>query len=204
MAFELPPLPFAKDALEPFMSAKTLDFHHDKHHAAYVKTLNELIEGSTLAKESLDNLIRKTAKDEAKATIFNNAAQVWNHTFFWNCLKKGGGGKPSGDLAKRIDSDLGGYDKFAEEFKKAATTQFGSGWAWLVLDGNKLKVIKTPDAVNPLSQGQIALLAIDVWEHAYYLDFQNKRPDFVKTFLDHLVNWDYAARNLEARHALAH
>jgi len=204
MAFVLPPLPFSKDALEPHMSAKTLDFHHDKHHAAYVKTLNELVEGSPLAKESLDNVILATAKDQAKATIFNNAAQVWNHTFFWHCLKKGGGGKPSGELAKKIDSDLGGYDKFAEEFKQAGATQFGSGWAWLVLDGGKLKIVKTPDAVNPLSQGQIALLTIDVWEHAYYLDFQNKRPDFIKTFLDHLVNWDYAARNLEARHALAH
>jgi superoxide dismutase, Fe-Mn family len=204
MAFELPPLPFAYDALEPHMSKKTLEFHHDKHHAAYVKTLNELVEDSPLEKESLEDLIRTTAKDQAKATIFNNAAQVWNHTFFWNCLKKGGGGKPSGDLAKRIDADLGGYDKFAAEFAKAATTEFGSGWAWLVLDKGKLQIIKTSDAVNPLSQGKIALLAIDVWEHAYYLDYQNKRPDFVKAFLEHLVNWDYAARNLQAGHALAH
>jgi superoxide dismutase, Fe-Mn family len=204
MAFELPPLPFAKDALAPHMSAKTLEFHHDKHHAAYVKTLNDLIKDSPLEKKSLDELIVETAKDQSKATIFNNAAQVWNHTFFWNCLKKDGGGKPSGDIAKKIDGDLGGYDKFAEEFKKAAATQFGSGWAWLVLDGGKLKVIKTANAINPLSEGQVALLTIDVWEHAYYLDYQNQRPNFVATFLEHLVNWDYAARNLEARHALAH
>jgi Fe-Mn family superoxide dismutase len=203
MAFELPPLPFAKDALEPHMSAKTLEFHHDKHHAAYVTNLNNLVKDSPLAKESLDDVIKGTAKDESKTGIFNNAAQVWNHTFFWNCLKKGGG-KPTGDIAKRIDSDLGGYDKFVEHFKQAATTQFGSGWAWLVLEGGKVKVIKTPNAVNPLSQGQTALLTIDVWEHAYYLDFQNRRPDFVATFLDHLVNWDYAERNLQAGHALPH
>lgn len=203
MAFELPPLPFAYDALEPHMSKKTLEFHHDKHHAAYVTNLNNLVKDSPLAKESLDDVIKATAKDESKAGIFNNAAQVWNHTFFWNSLKKGGGGKPHGDLAKRIDSDLGGYDKFVEQFKQAAATQFGSGWAWLVLDGGKLKVEKTPNAVNPLSQGKLTLLTIDVWEHAYYLDFQNRRPDFVATFLEHLVNWEYAERNLQAGHALA-
>lgn len=205
MAFELPALPFAKDALEPHMSAKTLEFHHDKHHAAYVTNLNSQVKDTPLAKERLEDIIRATARDEAKSGIFNNAAQVWNHTFFWNCLKKGGGGKPTGEIAKRIESDLGGYEKFVEEFKRAATTQFGSGWAWLVLDeGGKLKVIKTPNAANPLSQGQVALLTIDVWEHAYYLDFQNRRPDFVTTFIDHLINWDYAQQNLEAKHALAH
>jgi Fe-Mn family superoxide dismutase len=202
MAVELPPLPFPKDALEPHMSARTLEFHHDKHHAAYVTNVNNLLKDSPLANESLEDIIKATAKDESKVGIFNNAAQVWNHTFFWNCLKKGGGGKPTGDIAKRIESDLGGYDKFVEHFKQAAATQFGSGWAWLVLDGGKVKVIKTPNAVNPLSQGQTALLTIDVWEHAYYLDFQNKRPDFIATFLDHLVNWDYAERNLQAGHAL--
>jgi superoxide dismutase, Fe-Mn family len=202
MAFELPPLPYSKDALAPHMSARTLEFHHDKHHAAYVTNLNNLTKDSPLAAESLDNIIKATAKDESKTGIFNNAAQVWNHTFFWNCMKPGGGGKPSGDLAKRIDADLGGYDKFLEHFKQAAATQFGSGWAWLVLDGGKLKVTKTPNAVNPLSQGHAALLTVDVWEHAYYLDYQNRRPDFVATFLEHLVNWDYAERNLQAGHAL--
>jgi len=204
MAFELPPLPFAMDALEPHMSARTLEFHHDKHHAAYVKTANDLVKGTPFENKPLEEVILAAAKDESKATIFNNTAQIWNHTFFWNCLKKGGGGKPSGDIAKRIDSDLGGYEKFVEEFKKAATTQFGSGWAWLVLDKGKLKIIKTPNAVNPLSQGSVALLTVDVWEHAYYLDFQNRRPDFVTSFIDHLINWDYVQRNLDAKHALAH
>ena len=204
MAFELPPLPFAMDALEPHMSARTLEFHHDKHHAAYVKTANDLVKGTPFENKPLEEVILAAAKDESKATIFNNTAQIWNHTFFWNCLKKGGGGKPSGDIAKRIDSDLGGYEKFVEEFKKAATTQFGSGWGWLVLDKGKLKIIKTPNAVNPLSQGSVALLTVDVWEHAYYLDFQNRRPDFVTSFIDHLINWDYVQRNLDAKHALAH
>ncbi|MGH6988934.1 MAG: superoxide dismutase [Stellaceae bacterium] len=202
MAFELPPLPFAKDALAPHMSARTLEFHHDKHHASYVNNLNNLTKDTPLASESLDNVIKATAKDESKTGIFNNAAQVWNHTFFWNSLKPGGGGKPAGDIAKRLEADLGGYDKFVEHFKQAAATQFGSGWAWLVLDGGKLKVTKTPNATNPLSQGQTALLTIDVWEHAYYLDYQNRRPDFIATYLEHLVNWDYAERNLQAGHAL--
>jgi superoxide dismutase, Fe-Mn family len=201
MAVELPALPFSKDALEPHMSAKTLEFHHDKHHAAYVTNLNNQIKDTPLANEELESIIKATAKDESKAGIFNNAAQVWNHTFFWNCLKQGGG-KPKGDIAKRIDSDLGGYDKFVEQFKQAGATQFGSGWAWLVLDGGKVKITKTPNAVNPLSQGQTALLTVDVWEHAYYLDFQNRRPDFLSTFIDHLINWDYAERNLQAGHAL--
>jgi len=197
MAFELPPLPFPKEALEPHMSAKTLEFHHDKHHQAYVTNLNNLIKDSPLERQPLEEIIRATAKDEAKAGIFNNAAQVWNHTFFWHCLTpKNGGGQPRGEIAKRIDQDLGGFDKFKEQFKQAATTQFGSGWAWLVLDGGKLKVTKTPNAVDPLSQGQTALLTIDVWEHAYYLDFQNRRPDFISTFLDHLANWDFAEQNL--------
>ena len=196
MAFELPPLPYPKDALAPHMSAQTLDFHYGKHHQAYVTTLNNLVKDSPLAKESLENIIKATAKDEAKAGIFNNAAQVWNHTFFWHCMKPNGGGKPTGDVAKQIDSAFGGFDKFKEEFKTAATTQFGSGWAWLIADGGKLKITKTPNAVDPLSQGQTALLTVDVWEHAYYLDFQNRRPDFVQTFIDHLINWDFVNANL--------
>ncbi|HUY68575.1 MAG TPA: superoxide dismutase [Alphaproteobacteria bacterium] len=196
MPFELPPLPFDKAALEPHMSAKTLDFHHGKHHAAYVNNLNNLTKDSPLGRESLENIIRATAKDDGKAGIFNNAAQVWNHTFFWNGMKPGGGGKPGGDIAKRIEADLGGYDKFAESFKQAAGTQFGSGWAWLVMDGGKLKVTKTANAANPLAQGTTALLTCDVWEHAYYLDYQNRRPDFVAAFLDKLVNWDFVNQNL--------
>ena len=196
MAFELPPLPYAKDALEPYMSARTLEFHHGKHHQAYVTNLNNLVKDTPMAKQSVEEIIRATAKDESKTGVFNNAAQVWNHTFFWNCMKPRGGGQPSGDLAKRLEQSFGGFDKFRDEFKQAAATQFGSGWAWLVADGGKLKVTKTPNAVNPMSQGQTALLTCDVWEHAYYLDFQNRRPDFVQTFLDHLVNWDFVAKNL--------
>lgn len=197
MAFTLPELPYPADALESGkMSAQTFSFHHDKHHAAYVNNLNKQIEGTELADKSLEEIITATFKDSSKAGIFNNAAQVWNHTFFWHCMKPGGGGQPSGALAEKINSDLGGYDKFKEEFKTAATTQFGSGWAWLVLDNGTLKVTKTGNAENPLANGQTALLTLDVWEHAYYLDFQNRRPDFIQNFLDHLVNWDFVAENL--------
>jgi Fe-Mn family superoxide dismutase len=203
MAFELPPLPYPKNALEPHMSAKTLEFHHGKHHKAYVETLNKLIHGTPLEQKPLEEIIRATAKDESKTQIFNNAAQVWNHTFFWHSMKPQGGGKPSGELAQAIERSFGGYDKFHKEFAEACASQFGSGWGWLIRERDRLKVIKTPDAVNPLSQGQVALLACDVWEHAYYLDFQNRRPDFVATFLDHLVNWDHVAHALkhEAEHA---
>jgi superoxide dismutase, Fe-Mn family len=196
MSFELPPLPFAKDALEPHMSARTLEFHYGKHHQTYVTTLNNLTKDTPLASQSLEQIIRATAKDESKTAIFNNAAQVWNHSFFWHSLKPKGGGKPEGDLAKRIDQSFGSLDKFHEQFKAAATGQFGSGWAWLTLEGGALKISKTANAVNPLSQGHTALLTCDVWEHAYYLDYQNKRPDFVQAFLEHLVNWDFAAENL--------
>jgi Fe-Mn family superoxide dismutase len=196
MAFELPPLPYDKSALEPHISAKTLEFHHGKHHQAYVTNLNNLVKDTPMANQSLEEIIKATAKDESKAGIFNNAAQVWNHTFFWNCMKPNGGGKPSGAIAQKIDQAFGGYDKFAEQFKNAAVTQFGSGWAWLVSDGSSLKITKTPNAVNPMAQGQKALLTVDVWEHAYYLDYQNRRPDFVQTFIDKLINWDFVAKNL--------
>jgi Fe-Mn family superoxide dismutase len=196
MAFELPPLPYDKSALEPYISARTLEFHHGKHHQAYVTNLNNLVKDTPMANQSLEEIIKATAKDESKAGIFNNAAQVWNHTFFWNCMKAKGGGKPSGAIAQKIDQAFGGYDKFAEQFKNAAVTQFGSGWAWLVSDGGTLKVTKTPNAVNPMAQGQKALLTVDVWEHAYYLDYQNRRPDFVQAFIDKLINWDFVAKNL--------
>jgi superoxide dismutase, Fe-Mn family len=196
MAFELPPLPYAKDALEPHMSAKTLDFHHGKHHQAYVTNLNNLLKDSPLAKESLEAIIKASAKDETKAGIFNNAAQAWNHTFFWNSMKPNGGGQPNGKVAQALEKAFGGLAGFQEQFKQAAATQFGSGWAWLVLDGGALKITKTPNAVTPLAQGQTPLLTCDVWEHAYYLDYQNRRPDFVQTFLDKLVNWDFVAKNL--------
>ncbi len=197
MAFELPALPYEKDALEPHMSAQTFEFHHGKHHNTYVVNLNGLLDGSDMAGKSLEEIIMATAGDSAKAGMFNNAAQVWNHTFFWNSMKPGGGGAPSGDLAAKIDSDLGGLDKFKEAFKQAGATQFGSGWAWLVVgDGGKLEIVKTPNAENPMTQGKTPLLTCDVWEHAYYLDYQNRRPDFLTAFLDNLVNWDFAAENL--------
>jgi Fe-Mn family superoxide dismutase len=197
MAFELPPLPFPKDALEPYMSANTLDFHHGKHHKAYVDTLNKLVEGKPEAGQSLEELIVATYHDDTKTPVFNNAAQVWNHTFFWQCLKKDGGGAPGGEVKKAIDHEFGSYEKFAAAFKEAATTQFGAGWAWLVFDAGKLKIVKTSNAVDPIAGGQAALLTCDVWEHAYYLDYQNRRPDFVGAFLEHLVNWEFVAANLQ-------
>ncbi len=199
MAVTQPPLPFAKDALEPYgMKAETFDYHYGKHHAAYVTNLNNLIKDTELDSKSLEEIITTSFKDPAKVGVFNNAAQVWNHTFFWNCLKAGGGGAPTGEVAERINKDFGSYDKFREEFKAAATTQFGSGWAWLVDDGGTLKVIKTPNAEDPLAHGQKALLTLDVWEHAYYIDFKNARPAFIDNFLDKLVNWDFVAHNLAA------
>lgn len=178
------------------MSANTFSFHHAKHHQAYVTNLNNLIKDTPLADKSLEDIIMATASDASKAGVFNNAAQVWNHTFFWNSMKPQGGGAPSGDLAAKIDAAFGSLAKFKDEFKAAAVGQFGSGWAWLVLDGSDLKIVKTGNAGTPMTSGQKALLTVDVWEHAYYLDYQNRRPDFVQTFLDHLVNWDFAAKNL--------
>ncbi len=198
MAFQLPDLPYSQDALEPHISANTLSFHYGKHHNAYVTNLNNLTKDSPLAEKSLEDVITETAGDPEKAGIFNNAAQVWNHTFYWNSMSPNGGGRPSGDLAARIDADLGGFEKFAESFKTAAATQFGSGWAWLVLNGGKLEVVKTGNADTPIAHGMTPLLTIDVWEHAYYLDYQNRRPDYIATFLEHLVNWDFAAANLAA------
>ena len=200
MAFELPPLPYPNDALEPYISAKTLEFHHGKHHKTYVDTLNRLVEGKPEEKQSLEEIIAATHHDDSKTTMFNNAAQVWNHTFFWNCMTKDGGGDPSAEIKRAIDHDFGSVDKFAKEFKEAAVTQFGSGWAWLVFDAGKLKVIKTANAVNPIAGGLAPLLTCDVWEHAYYLDYQNRRADFVQAFLEHLINWDFVARNLAQAH----
>ena len=198
MAFSLPPLPYAKDALAPHISANTLSFHYGKHHQAYVDNLNKLLGDSKLGDESLEKVIKEAAKDSAKTGVFNNAAQVWNHTFYWHSMKPAGGGAPKGEIARQIDKDFGGYDKFKEEFKQAGATQFGSGWAWLILDGGKLKVTKTGNADLPLAHGQQAILTMDVWEHAYYLDYQNRRPDYITTFLDKLVNWDFAEKNLSA------
>jgi Fe-Mn family superoxide dismutase len=196
MAISLPALPYAENALEPHYSAKTISFHYGKHHKTYVDNLNKLIAGTALESKSLEEIIMASAGDSSKAGLFNNAAQVWNHTFFWNCMRAGGGGRPKGDLAARIDSAFGGYEKFAEQFKAAAVGRFGSGWAWLVLDGGALKITSTANADTPMASKQTPLLTVDVWEHAYYLDYQNRRPDFVQAFLDHLVDWDFVAANL--------
>ena len=196
MAFELPPLPYPKNALEPHISERTMDFHHGRHHQAYVTNLNNLVKGSPMESQSLEELIKASHHDTSRTGVFNNAAQVWNHTFFWSSMKPHGGGTPSGDVAQAITRDCGGLDKFKDQFKAAAVGQFGSGWAWLIADGGQLKITATPNAVDPLAGGQTALLTCDVWEHAYYLDYQNRRPDFVQTFLDHLVNWDFVAQNL--------
>ncbi|HEY9728522.1 MAG TPA: superoxide dismutase [Chroococcales cyanobacterium] len=198
MAYELPPLPYAYDALDPYISAKTLEFHHDKHHAAYVTNYNKMVQDAGLADKSIEEVIKETYNDSSKSGIFNNGAQAWNHTFFWHSLKPGGGGAPTGNIAAKIDSDLGGYEKFKEDFKKAAATQFGSGWAWLVLDNGTLKIINSPNAVNPLALGHTPLLTLDVWEHAYYLDYQNKRPDFIDAFINNLINWDFVNQNMAA------
>lgn len=198
MAFEQSPLPYAVDALEPYgMKAETFEYHYGKHHKAYVDNLNNLIKDKPEYEgKSLEDVIRSSYGDPAKAGIFNNAAQVWNHTFFWNSLKPAGGGAPSGELAARIDAAFGSFDKFKEAFSTAAATQFGSGWAWLVEEAGTLKVTKTPNAEDPLVHGQKPLLTLDVWEHAYYIDFRNARPAFIKNFLDNLVNWEFAAKNL--------
>jgi superoxide dismutase, Fe-Mn family len=192
MAFSLPPLPYDKSALAPHLSEETLEFHYGKHHKAYVDNLNKLVDGKPEASKSLEDIIKTS-----EGGVFNNAAQIWNHTFYWNSIKPSGGGQPTGELAQAITRDFGSYEKFAEEFSTAGATQFGSGWAWLVLDKGKLAVTKTPNADLPLKHGQKALLTMDVWEHAYYIDFRNARPKYIETFLKHLVNWDFALANLK-------
>ena len=193
---ELPPLPYAPDALAPVISAQTMSFHYGKHHKAYVDNLNKLVAGTEHAETPLEKLIASVAGKADKAGMFNNAAQVWNHTFFWNSMKPGGGGAPTGAIAKAIDGAFGSYENFKKEFTNAAVTQFGSGWAWLVADKGAVKLVKTPNAETPLTQGVTPLLTIDVWEHAYYLDYQNRRPDFVGAVIDKLINWDFANANL--------
>jgi Fe-Mn family superoxide dismutase len=196
MAITLPELPYGKDALEPHISARTLEFHHGKHHKTYVDKTNGLIEGTDLADASLEEVIRQAAGDASKAGLFNNAAQVWNHSFYWQCMKPDGGGAPSGAVAGKIETDFGSFEKFAEEFKNAGFTQFGSGWAWLVVKDGKLEIMKTPNADTPLAHGIQALLTVDVWEHAYYLDYQNRRPDYLSAFVENLINWDFVNANL--------
>jgi Fe-Mn family superoxide dismutase len=194
--FTLAPLPYKEDALAPHISANTLSFHYGKHHKGYVDTLNKLIAGSELAGLSLEQLINETAGKADKAAIFNNAAQTWNHTFYWRSLRAKGGGEPPAALKQKIEATFGTVEACKKELATAATTQFGSGWAWLVLEGDKLKVVKTGNAENPLTRGAKPLLVIDVWEHAYYIDYQNRRADYVNAVLDKLVNWSFAADNI--------
>ena len=192
MEHTLPALPYAKDALAPHISAETLEFHHDKHHQAYVTNLNNLIKGTEYENLDLEAIVKKAPA----GGVYNNSAQVWNHTFFWNCMKPNGGGEPSGALADAIKAKWGSYDDFKKAFQASAVGNFGSGWTWLVkkADGS-VDIVNMGAAGTPLTTGDTALLCIDVWEHAYYIDYRNRRPDFVATFLDKLVNWDFAAKN---------
>jgi Fe-Mn family superoxide dismutase len=196
MAITQPGLPYDKDALEPHISARTLEFHYGKHHKAYVDKTNAMIEGTALAKADLETIIKETAGKADQAGLFNNAAQAWNHAFYWQCMKPGGGGAPTGAILEKINSDLGGYEKFAEALKNAGATQFGSGWAWLVLRNEKIEIMKTANAETPLAEGLTPLLTVDVWEHAYYLDYQNRRPDYLGAFVENLINWDFVNTNL--------
>jgi len=192
------PLPYADNALEPYLSAKTFSFHYGKHHKAYVDNANKMVAGTALAGKDPVEIIKSVAGKPDQAGLFNNAAQAWNHAFFWSCMKPQGGGEPAGALADAIVASFGSVDAFKKAFAEAAMTQFGSGWAWLVKDGAALKVVKTPNADTPLAHGQTPLLTVDVWEHAYYLDYQNRRKDFVDAFLANLVNWDFVAKQFGA------
>ena len=197
MSFELPSLPYANDALAPYMSAETLDFHHGKHHQTYVTNLNNLLKDHELQGSSLEDIVVKSSKDASMAGIFNNAGQHWNHILFWQCMKPNGGGSIPSELEGRLNSDFGSVEQFKEAFIQAGTTQFGSGWAWLAIDNGKLVVTKSPNASNPLVDGMKPILGCDVWEHSYYIDYRNKRPDYLKAFLDSLVNWEFVASQLD-------
>ena len=191
MAFELPALPYAQDALAPHISAETLEYHYGKHHQTYVTNLNKLVDGTEFENAALEDVILKS-----DGGLFNNSAQVWNHTFYWNSMSPSGGGAPTGEVADAINSAFGSYDEFKAKFAEAATTQFGSGWAWLVDSGSGLEIMKTSNADLPMKHSSKALLTIDVWEHAYYIDFRNARPNYISTYLDSLVNWDFVAQNM--------
>ena len=197
MTFELPSLPYASDALAPYMSSETLDFHHGKHHQTYVTNLNNLVKDTDMQDSSLEEIVVKSSKDPSMAGIFNNAGQHWNHILFWQCMKPNGGGSMPSELESRITSDLGGIDQFKEAFIQAGITQFGSGWAWLAIDNGKLVVTKSPNASNPLVDGMKPILGCDVWEHSYYIDYRNKRPDYLKAFLDSMVNWEFVTSQLD-------
>ena len=202
MSFTLEALPYALDALEPQISKETLEFHYGKHHQTYVDNLNKLVKGTETEKFSLEEIILKTYQNPQQAGIYNNAAQVWNHTFYWKSMKKNGGGViPQGDFKKQIEKDFGSVEKFTEKLKEAASTQFGSGWAWIVWNkgnGNgKIEVVKTSNAENPMNVGLTPLLTIDVWEHAYYIDYRNKRVAYIDVFVEKLINWNFAEENFK-------
>lgn len=196
MSVKLEALPYSMKALEPYISSRTLEFHYGKHHKAYVDNTNALVSATGFEEVDLETIISKTAGDVSKTTLFNNAAQVWNHSFYWKCMKENGGGTPAGEIAQKIIQEFGSYEKFTEQFKNAGVTQFGSGWVWLVLNGNRLEILKTQNADTPIAHGMKPLLTADVWEHAYYLDYQNRRPDYLRDFLEHLVNWDFVNSSL--------
>jgi len=197
MPHTLPALPYELDALEPHISRQTLEFHHGKHHAAYVNNLNKLVDGTDLDGKSIEDTITAVAGNSEKAGVFNNAAQVWNHSFYWQCIKPGGGGQPTGALADKINADFGSFEKFIEAFKAAGATQFGSGWAWVSVDNGNLVVESTPNQDSPLMAGRTPILGLDVWEHAYYLNYQNRRPDYIAAFWN-VINWDEVARRYAA------
>jgi Fe-Mn family superoxide dismutase len=196
MTITFPDLPFPENGVEPYISSRTLSFHHGKHHKAYVDNANKLVQGTDLSDAPVEDIITATAGNPSKTGLFNNAAQAWNHAFYWQCMRPGGGGKPTGAIAKLIESDLGGYEKFKESFISAGMTQFGSGWAWLVRKEGKVEVWKSSNADTPLAHGFTPLLTVDVWEHAYYLDYQNKRADYLNAFVDYLINWDFVSKRL--------
>lgn len=195
--FILPELPFAKDSFAPHFSSETFDYHHGKHHQTYVTNLNNLLQNNqSLAGKSLEEIIKISSNDSALAGVFNNAAQVWNHTFFWYSIKPNGGGKPSGKMLEQLNKDFGSFENFTTEFKQAAVSQFGSGWAWLVWHEDKLQIVKTANAETPITKNIKPLLACDVWEHAYYIDYRNKRPDYVSIYIEHMINWEIAEKRL--------
>ena len=197
MSFELPKLDYANNALSPIMSEETLDLHHGKHHQTYITNLNNFIKDTDMADKSLENIILESSKDKAKAGIFNNASQHWNHNLFWKCMKPSGGGKIPPKLEKRIVDDLGSVEQFKKDFIQAGTTQFGSGWCWLSINNGKLVVTKTANAANPLIENMKPILGCDVWEHSYYIDYKNRRPEYLNNFVEKLINWEYVESLLD-------
>ena len=197
MTFTLPKLDYAKSALSPIMSEETLDLHHGKHHQTYITNLNNFIKDTNLANKSLEEIVQESSKDKSKSGIFNNASQHWNHNLFWKCMKPNGGGKIPSKLEKRIVADFGSVDEFKKEFKNAGVTQFGSGWCWLSINNGKLVVTKTANAENPLIKNMKPILGCDVWEHSYYIDYRNKRPEYLDKFVENLINWEYVESLLD-------